>query len=351
MKAITFHGPHDFRYQDAKEPAIESDADVIVQVRRSAICGSDLHLWHGTLPVADQGFAVGHECVGIVEEAGSGVRTLSVGDRVFVSCTIGCGTCGSCRRGLFSGCSVTTAGGTRSNILGFSATWAGGQAERVRVPFADVNVFRIPDAVSDEQALFLTDILPTADMVTEFAEVKPGDRVVIFGCGPVGSLAQRCAQIHGAARVIAVDPDEGRLAYARELGCDVINPDKENLLARVAELTGGEGADAAIEAVGRPELIGSAAMLVRPGGIIAVAGVIVAPVQLPWALFLMRNLSLRAGLVNPQLHVTRLLALLEAGRLDPSEIITHRMPLADGVAGYELFAARRDGVLKVVLEN
>ena len=151
--------------------------------------------------------------------------------------------------------------------------------------------------------------------------------------------------------MIAVDPDEGRLAHARELGCDVINPDKENLLARVAELTGGEGADAAIEAVGRPELIGSAAMLVRPGGIIAVAGVIVAPVQLPWALFLMRNLSLRAGLVNPQRHVTRLLALLEAGRLDPSEIITHRMPLADGVAGYELFAARRDGVLKVVLEN
>jgi 2-desacetyl-2-hydroxyethyl bacteriochlorophyllide A dehydrogenase len=351
MQAITFHGPRDFRYQETKDPQLETDSDVVVRVTRSAICGSDLHLWHGTFPVTDRGFVVGHECVGVAEVVGSGVRTLAPGDRVFVSCIVGCGTCDSCRRGLYSGCRLTTAGGTRVNILGVSAAFAGVQAERVRVPFADVNVFRIPDGVSDEQALFLTDILPTAEMVTQFAEVKPGDRVVIFGCGPVGSLAQRCAQLHGAARVIAVDPEEARLARAQELGCDVVNPDKENLVERVLELTGGEGADAAIEAVGRPELIGSAALLVRPGGIIAVAGAIVAPVELPWALFLMRNLSLRAGLVNPQCHVGALVSLIESGRLDPAEIITHRMPLSEGIAGYELFAARRDGVLKVVLET
>jgi alcohol dehydrogenase len=351
MQGITFHGPNDFRYQEAKDPELGSDSDAIISVTRSAICGSDLHLLHGTLPVADQGFVVGHECVGVVEEVGSGVRTLAKGDRVFVSCTVGCGTCVYCRRGLYSGCKVTTAGGTRSNIIGFSAAYPGVQAERASVPFADVNAFRIPDGVSDEQALFLTDILPTAEMVVQFAGVKPGDRVVIFGCGPVGSLAQRCAQIHGAARVIAVDLEGSRLERARQLGCDVINPGKENLLERVAELTGGEGADSAIEAVGRPELIGQAALLVRPGGTIAVAGVIVAPVELPWALFLMRNLSLRAGLVNPQCHVGPLLSLIESGRLDPTEIITHRLPLSEGLAGYEMFAERRAGVLKVVLES
>ena len=318
MQGITFHGVHDFRYGQAKEPTLEADSDVIVGVTQTAICGSDLHLWHGSLPAAEPGFVVGHECVGVVQEVGSGVQTLAKGDRVFVSCTLGCGTCVSCRRGLYSGCKVTTAGGTRSNIMGFSAAFPGVQAERVRVPFADANVFRVPDGVSYEQSLFLTDILPTAEMVVQFAEVKPGDRVVIFGCGPVGSLAQRCAQLYGAARVIAVDLEDTRLARAKELGCDVINPEKENLLERVAELTGGEGADSAIEAVGRPELIGQASMLVRPGGIIAVAGVIVAPVELPWALFLMRNLSLRAGLVNPQNHVGPLLSLIESGRLDPT---------------------------------
>jgi len=351
MQAITFHGVHDFRYGQTKEPALEADSDVIVGVTQAAICGSDLHLWHGSLPAAETGFVVGHEAVGVVEEVGSGVHTVAKGDRVFVSCTLGCGTCVSCRRGLYSGCRVTTAGGTRSNIMGFSPAFPGVQAQRVRVPFADANVFRLPDGVSDEQSLFLTDILPTAEMVVQFAEVKPGDRVVIFGCGPVGSLAQRCAQVYGAARVIAVDLEDSRLQRAKELGCDVINPEKENLVERVAELTGGEGADSAIEAVGRPELIGQASMLVRPGGIIAVAGVIVAPVELPWALFLMRTLSLRAGLVNPQNHVGPLLSLIESGRLDPTEIITHRMPLSEGIAGYEMFAERRAGVLKVVLET
>jgi 2-desacetyl-2-hydroxyethyl bacteriochlorophyllide A dehydrogenase len=351
MHAITFHGPKDFRYQETKPPKLESVSDVIVRVTRSAICGSDLHLWHGTLPVGDRGFVVGHECVGVAEEVGSAVQTLAKGDRVFVSCTLGCGTCAFCRQGLFSGCKVTTAGGTRSNIIGFSAAFPGVQAERVRVPFADANVFRLPDGVSDEQALFLTDILPTAEMVVQFAEVKPGDRVVILGCGPVGALAQRCAQIHGAARVIAVDLEDARLARAQEIGCDIVNPGKENLAERVLALTGGEGAHAVIEAVGRAELIASAALLLRPGGILAVAGVNVAPVQLPWALYMMRNLSVRAGLVSPQRHVHPLLALIESGRIDPTEIITHRMPLSEGIAGYELFAERREGVLKVVLEN
>jgi 2-desacetyl-2-hydroxyethyl bacteriochlorophyllide A dehydrogenase len=351
MRAVTYHGPHDLRFESVEDPVLRAATDAVVRITQTTICGSDLHLWHGALPALDLGFTVGHEFVGVVDEVGSAVRSVCVGDRVFVSCTLGCGSCPHCRRGFFSGCSVTTAGGTQSNILGFSAAFPGGQAERARVPFADTNVFRIPDAVSDDQALFLTDILPTADMAAEFAGVQAGDRVVVVGCGPVGSLAQRCAQIRGAAQVIAVDPDAARRAHAAEIGCEVVDPEAENLAARVLELTGGAGADSVIEAVGRPDLVAAATLLLRPGGIIAVAGVIMAPVEIPWALVLMKNLSLRAGLVNPQRHVQRLLPLIESGRIDPTELITHRMPLADAVAGYELFAGRRDGVLKIVLES
>jgi 2-desacetyl-2-hydroxyethyl bacteriochlorophyllide A dehydrogenase len=350
MKAITFHGPRDVRVETLAEPELQTETGLILRVTRSTICGSDLHLWHGAMPALETGFTIGHELVGVVEKAGSAVRTLAAGDRAFVSGVLGCGSCVRCRRGLFSACSVTTAGGTRSNVLGFSSALPGGQAEFIHIPFADTNVFRIPDDVSDEQALFLTDILPTAYMATDFAEVQPGSRVVVFGCGPVGALVQRCAQVRGAAQVIAVDPDEGRLKLAEERGCTVLQPEKENVPERVFALTGGEGADSVIEAVGRAELIAQAALLLRPGGVISVAGVVTSNVELPWALFLMKNLSLRGGLVNPQQYVETLLALIQSGRLDPAELVTHRMPLSEGPAAYELFASHADGVMKVVLE-
>lgn len=350
MQALTFHGPKDVRVETLAEPELQDETDLILRVTRSTICGSDLHLWHGAMPALETGFAIGHELVGVVEQAGSAVRTLSAGDRAFVSGVLGCGTCRRCRRGLWSACSVTTAGGTRSNVLGFSSALPGGQAELIRIPFADANVFAIPETVSDEQALFLTDILPTAWMATDFAEVEAGSTVVVFGCGPVGALVQRCAQVRGAARVIAVDPDAGRLELAEKRGCTPIDPEKQNVLEQVLALTGGEGADAVIEAVGRAELIAQAALLLRPGGVISVAGVVVSNVELPWALFLMKNLSLRGGLVNPQAHVEKLLALIQSGRLDPAELVTHRMPLSQGPAAYELFASHADGVLKVVLE-
>lgn len=350
MQALTFHGPHDVRVEKLAEPEIREPTDVVLRVTRATICGSDLHLWHGAMPALEKGFAIGHELVGVVEQAGEAVQTVAPGDRVFVSGVLGCGTCKRCRRGLYSACSVTTGGGTRSNVLGFSSALPGGQAELLHVPFADANVFKIPDDVTDEQALFLTDILPTAWMATDLAEVGPGATVVVFGCGPVGALAQRCAQVRGAARVIAVDPDAGRLALAEERGCTIVDPENENLLERVLALTEGEGADAVIEAVGRAELVAQAALLLRAGGVIAVAGVIVQNVELPWALFLMKNLSLRGGLVNPQEHVERLLALIRSGRLDPAELVTHRMPLSEGPAAYELFASHADGVLKVILE-
>ena len=178
----------------------------------------------------------------------------------------------------------------------------------------------------------------------------PGDRVVVFGCGPVGTFAQRCAQVRGAAQVIAVDPDAGRLARAAARGCLPVDPTREDVVARVLELTGGAGVDAAIEAVGKAELVTQAAMVTRPGGRIAVIGVILAPIEVPWPIFFNKNLTVRTGLVNPQVFIPHLLPLIEAGRLDPAEIISHRLPLADGRHAYEMFAAHRDNVLKVVLQ-
>jgi alcohol dehydrogenase len=347
MRGIVYHGPGDIRFDSLPDPVLRAPDDVLVRITRSAICGSDLHVVHG-MPLPERGFALGHEFVGVVEDAGSGVRRVRKGDRVLVSCTTGCGHCVPCRRGLVSGCDVTTAGGA-SNLFGFSAGLPGGQAEAVRVPFADANLLPVPAALDDEQVLFLSDILPTGHLAAELAEVGPGDVVVVFGCGPVGVFAQRCAELRGAARIVAVDLDEERLARARARGCDVLNPARDDVAARVLEWTGGRGADAAIEAVGKAELVAKALEVVRHGGRVSVVGVILEPAPFFLGLLLLKNLTLRSGIVSPQAHWPKLLPLIESGRLDPTEIVSHRLPLAEGVRGYELFDKHQDGALKVVL--
>jgi threonine dehydrogenase-like Zn-dependent dehydrogenase len=352
MRAIVYHGPQDFRVEQIPDPKLVDSQDAIVRITRTAICGSDLHLWHGMTSAAS-GFAIGHEFVGVVEDVGSSVTRVRRGDRVAVSCTAGCGECELCRKREFSGCQVLAAPGPSSNVFGFGhPALNGGQAEGARVPFADTNLFKLPDSVDDEHALFLTDILPTGYMGAELAEVGPGDVVVVFGCGPVGTFAQRSALIRGAAAVVAVDLDEGRLARAKQRGCIPLNPTREDLRARVNALTRGRGADAAIEAVGRSELVHSAIDIVRAGGRVAVIGVVAdaESVPIPFLRGLMgKNLTLRSGLVNPQNQIGKLLPLIEQGRLDPTEIITHRLPLADGVRGYQVFDAHAENVLKVVL--
>jgi 2-desacetyl-2-hydroxyethyl bacteriochlorophyllide A dehydrogenase len=349
VKAITYHGPKDFRVERVPDARRESDGDAVVRVSKAAICGSDLHLWHGAMPIAETGFVVGHEFVGVVEEVGPEVRTVRRGDRVLASALIGCGGCAPCRGGLWSGCSVFRARGGQ-NVFGFSTALPGGQAEAVRVPYADTNLFRIPQDLSDEQALFLTDILPTGYMGAELAEVGPGDVVVVLGCGPVGAFAQRSAQLRGAARVIAVDLDEARLVRARERGCETLNPKTDDLSAYVAQATEGRGADAVIEAVGRGELLLKGIEIARPGGRVAVVGVISEPTQIPFLALFLKNLTLRSGLVNPQRYIPLLVPLIRAGRIDPTEIISHRLPLTEGVHGYEIFASHAENALKVVLE-
>jgi len=350
MKGIVYHGPRDFRFEHVDDPGIREPGDAVVRVERTAICGSDLHFFHGD-PLPVTGFALGHEFLGTVEDVGAGVRRFRRGDRVLVSCTIGCGDCASCRGGLWSGCSTAGALGPLTNIFG-SPLYPGGQAEGARVPFADTNLFPVPQGLDDEQVLFLTDILPTGAMGAELAEVGAGDVAVVFGCGPVGTFAQRMAQLRGAACVVAVDLDAGRLARAGKRGCLPLDPARQDLLETVKDLTGGRGADCAIEAVGRAELVRDALAVVRPGGRVGVVGAITSnDVTVPFLQTLTgKNLTLRSGIANPQRWVGPLLPLIERGRLDPAEIITHRLPLSRGVRGYEIFDAHDEDVLKVVLE-
>ena len=348
MRAIRYHGHRDLRVEQVDDPKVLTATDAVVRIERTAICGSDLHLYHG--PDNGMGdFTLGHEFLGVVEDAGADVRRFQRGDRVLVSCTIGCGSCAACQKQLCSGCEVMTAHGPLTNIFG-SPLHQGGQAEGARVPFADANLFRVPEGLEDEQVLFLTDILPTGYMGVDLAEVGPGKVVVIFGCGPVGTFAQRGALLRGAAAVIAVDLDDGRLAKAERRGCIPLNPSKTNLKEKVLELTRGLGADCAVEAVGNAKLITDAVDVVRPGGHVSVIGVTMEDVTLPFLQQVMgKNLTLRSGIVNPQRYIPELMPLIESGRLDPTEIITHRMALDDGVKGYEIFDAHEDDVLKVVL--
>lgn len=349
MKAIRYHGHKDFRIDQVDDPKVEHPSDAVVRIEKTAICGSDLHLYHG--PSSGMGeFTMGHEFLGVIEDIGPDVQRFRRGDRVLVSCTIGCGNCAACQKQLCSGCETTTAHGPLTNIFG-SPLHQGGQAEGARVPYADANLFTVPESLEDEQVLFLTDILPTGYMGADLAEVGPGDVAVIFGCGPVGTFAQRGALLRGAACVIAVDLDDGRLAKAEARGCVPLNPSRVNLKERVLELTRGLGADCSIEAVGNDQLVRDAIDVVRPGGCVSVIGVVgTNDVTIPLLHQVMgKNLTLRSGIVNPQRYIPELMPLIESGRLDPTEIITHRMPLDDGIRGYEIFDAHEDDVLKVVL--
>lgn len=349
MKAIVYQGHKSLAYQDVPDAGLEDATDVVVQIEKTAICGSDLHMYHG--PSMETGdFTLGHEFLGTITDVGRDVKRHKKGDRVLVSCTIGCGGCSLCDKDLYSGCITSTEFGPLTNIFGTPLV-PGGQAEAVRVPFADTNVFKIPAGMTDEQVLFLTDILPTGYMGADLAEVSPGDTVVVIGCGPVGVFAQISALIRGAAIVIAVDLDDGRLEKARLRGCRPLNPNKEDLNEVVRSLTAGRGADCAIEAVGNPATVQAAISSVRAGGHVAVIGVVAGQdvaINFPQTLT-GKNITLRSGIVNPQYYIPKLLPLIETGKIDPTEIITHRLSLSDGVRGYEVFDNHEDDVLKVVL--
>lgn len=344
MRGLVFHGPGDVRCERVPDPRPGDARGAVVRVASTAICGSDLHLYHGTLSVDRPGFVIGHEFVGEVVETGSSVSRFRAGDRVLVSGVIGCGACAPCARGA-----VTLCEKRRTRVFGTGSTLPGGQAEAVAVPDADTSMLPIPDGVSDEQAVLLTDILPTGWYGARQAEIRPGQTVAIVGLGPVGMLALESAWLFGPARVVAIDKVPERLARARDLGALTVDADDAERVLR--DVTGGVGPDCVIEAVGADATIQTALRLVRPGGVVSVIGVNVNPAfAFPMGLAFMKDLTFRIGICPVPETWPVLVPLVRAGRLRPERVFTHRLPLSDGAKAYDLFDRKADGVQKVLLD-
>ena len=344
MKALVFHGPGERRWEAVPDPTIQEPTDAIVRIDSSTICGTDLHILKGDVPEVEPGTVLGHEAVGTVVEVGDAVTTLTPGDRVLVSCITSCGRCRFCKEARYGLC--TGGGGW---IFGHLID--GLQAEYARVPFADTSVYKVPDDLSDDQVLFLADILPTAfECGVLNGRVEPGDTVAVVGAGPIGLAAIMTAKLFTPGKIVAIDLAEARLAKALEMGADVvIDNGREDAVARVLELTGGLGADVAIEAVGVPATFELCADLIRPGGRLANVGVHGHPVTLHLERLWIRDVLITTGLVDT-FTTPKLLKLIADGRLDPTPFATHRFELDETEQAYDTFAdAATTNALKVVL--
>ncbi|HEX8440054.1 zinc-dependent alcohol dehydrogenase [Archangium sp.] len=376
MQAMVYEGPYRVKVGQKPDPVIEHPNDAIVRVTRSAICGSDLHLLHGLVSDTRVGCTFGHEFVGVVEEVGSSVRSLQPGDRVAVPFNISCGSCFYCKRGLTANCENTNPNSDlAAGVYGYSHTtggYEGGQAQYVRVPFADVGPMRIPDDMEDEEVLFLTDILPTGYQGAEMGNIQAGDTVVVFGCGPVGLFAMKSAWLLGAERVIAVDHIPYRLEFARKYArVETLNFKEEDIVPTLKEMTDGRGPDVCIDAVGMeaegsklhsvlgvtlkleagsPTALNWAIQAARKGGTISVVGVYGPPWNLvPIGTAMNKGLTMRMNQCNVKRYMPHLLEHIRAGRIDARGIITHRFPLGEVARAYELFEKKLDGCIKCVL--
>jgi alcohol dehydrogenase len=346
MKALVYHGPGLRSWEEKPDPTIQEPTDAVVRIDSATICGTDLHILKGDVPEVQPGTILGHEAVGTVVETGAAVTTLEPGDRVLVSCITSCGRCAFCKEGHYGLC--TGGGGW---IFGHLID--GLQAEYARVPFADTSVYKVPDELTDEQVLFLADILPTAYEVGVLnGGVGPGDTIAIVGAGPIGLATVLTAKLYTPGKIVAIDLADSRLEKAREFGADVtINNGKEDAVERMMELTGGLGADAAVEAVGVPETFELCTELVRPGGRIANVGVHGHPATLHLEKLWIRDVTIMTGLVDT-VTTPRLLKLIAEGRLDATPFATHRFPLEETMSAYDTFAAAAEtDALKVVLQG
>ncbi|HVF32577.1 MAG TPA: alcohol dehydrogenase catalytic domain-containing protein [Acidimicrobiales bacterium] len=345
MRAVVLQGKNEVSVEDVPDPELPGPDGAIVKVDRTAICGSDLHLYHGQ--IGAQGVRLGHEFVGTIEEAGSAVSRHRVGDRVLVSGVIGCGKCPPCRLGD----PVVCTGGMPGKVFGTGPDLHGGQAEAVAVPGADLWALPIPEDVTTEQAVLLTDILPTGYLGAQRADISPGDTVVVIGLGPVGVFALQCAQLFGPARVLAVDTIPDRLARAAELGAEPIDASQGGTVPQVLAATGGLGADAVIEAVGADASITDALFACRAGGTVSVVGVnLNFQFPFPVPLALMRRLTFRVTLASIPSTWSALVPLIQSGRLHPEDVFTHRLGLSQAADAYRTFDQKLDGVLKVLLD-
>ena len=388
MKALCWHGHGDVRVDKVPDPTIKDPKDAIIQVTMSGICGSDLHLLDGFIPTMESGDILGHETMGIVVEVGSAVKNLKKGDRVVVPFTISCGECYFCKKTLFSCCDRTNPnaamaakamGHSPAGLFGFShmmGGYAGGQAQYLRVPYADVGPIKIESDVSDEKVLFLSDIFPTGYMAAENCDMESGDTVAVWGCGPIGQFAIQSAWMLGAGRVIAIDCVAERLALAKSAGrAEVIDFMKADVYEALQELTNGRGPDRCIDAVGceahgtgstdaimdkvkaavmlttdRAHVLRQAILCCRKGGSISVPGVYVgSPDKIPMGAFMNKGLTMKTGQTHMQRYLKPLLGKIESGQIDPSFLITHRIPLDEAPAAYKTFRDKKDGCIKVVL--
>lgn len=375
MKAIVYNGIKNVEVESVEDPKIEKSDDIIVRVTSTAICGSDLHLIHGMVPNMPKGFRLGHETMGIIEEVGSDVVNLKKNDRVIVPFPVACGHCWQCEHGNFSQCDNSNPNGEVGGIFGYSNTFGGypgGQAEYLRVPYANVGPRVIPEELSDEQVLFLTDVLPTSYWGVEMGEVKVGDTVVVLGCGPVGLTAIKWAIFKGAKRVIAVDNVEYRLNHAAKYdGVEVLNfEDYDNTGEYIKEITHG-GADVVIDCVGMDgkmtklekvetllklqggskSAIEIATQAVRKCGIVVLVGVYGARYNMfPLGDFFSRNITIKMGQCPAQRYVDQILELIKQGRFDATDIITHKLSLSEGKHAYDIFDNKLDNCIKVILK-
>ena len=386
MKATCWYGRGTVRVEDVPDPKILNARDAIVRITSTAICGSDLHLYNGYIPTVERGDILGHEFMGEVVEVGRGVENLKVGDRVVVPFPIACGGCFSCERQLFSVCENSNPnawmaeklwGHSPAGIFGYShmlGGYAGGQAEYARVPFADVGPIKVPEGLTDEQVLFLSDIFPTGYMGAENCDIQPGDTIAVWGCGPVGQFAIRSAYLLGAERVIAIDRFPERLRMARERGgAETLNYEEVDVHDALKEMTGGRGPDGCIDAVGmeahgfeyaydrvkqtlmletdRPIALRQAIMACRNGGTVSVIGVYGGFIdKFPFGTVMNRSLTIKAGQTHVQRYMKPLLERIEKGEIDPAFVITHRMSLNEAPAGYDMFVNKEDECMKVVLK-
>jgi threonine dehydrogenase-like Zn-dependent dehydrogenase len=343
MKALTFQGEGTVKVIDVPKPAMKSPGDALIRVTLGAVCGSDLHILHGLTPM-NKGAVLGHEFVGVVEDVGTEVKRFKLGDRVVPSFFTSCGVCALCRKGWFNQCvdKATFGHGEQFGNLG------GGQSEYVVVPLADHSMERIPDGLTDEQAIFVGDILATGFFGAERAEIKPGDVVAVVGAGPVGLMATMCAQLFGPSRVFVVDLVDSRLEMALDLGGIPINAKQVHPVEAIQSQTGGLGADSSIECVGLLSAVDTAIESVRGGGTISMVGVPSAVIgDFPYMKMWLKSLTFRAGWCNVQAYMRPLLDLIAAGRLKPEAIISHRMKLDQAEEAYRLFDAHQ--ATKIVL--
>ncbi|HVZ19372.1 MAG TPA: zinc-dependent alcohol dehydrogenase [Terriglobales bacterium] len=388
MKALCWYGPEDVRVETVDDPKILNPHDAIIRITRTAICGSDLHLYDGYIPTLEAGDILGHEFMGEVVEVGSEVKNLNAGDRVVVPFTIACGKCFFCEQQLWSLCDNTNPnawmaesmmGYSPSGLYGYShmtGGYAGGQAQYARVPFANIGPIKIPDGIPDEKVLFLSDIFPTGYMAAENCNIHPGDVIAVWGCGPVGQFAIRSAKMLGAERVIAIDRLPERLRMAEEGGAEVINYEEvDSVLRTLRDMTANRGPDACIDAVGmeasghslpfrydqlkqkmkmsfdRPQVLRECILAVRKGGTVSIPGVYAGFVdKIPFGALMNKGITIRTGQTHMMRYMKPLLDRIMNGDIDPSVIISHKLPLEEAPHGYKIFRNKQENCTKVVLD-